>query len=231
MSFGGGFNGGGGAPPVADTTLKRLALTPDALTGSSATSALDIAQTWNTTGSPTLIKGSVTNTASGAASLLLDLQVGGVSKIQGKPNGSLMTNYYYTGAGGGIFIDAAGYVGQAISFDAAKLIARSNFKLQWGSSSSGFHGSETLTLCRAGAAQLQLGTDHATTPTTQTIKAHDVTTGDAADLLLAGGTSGGGGSNGMVRIGTHSAVGSETVTGYIEIKDAGGTVRKLAVIS
>jgi hypothetical protein len=36
---------------------------------------------------------------------------------------------------------------------------------------------------------------------------------------------------GRVRYGTHAAVVAEVVTGYIEIKDAGGTVRKLAVIS
>lgn len=37
--------------------------------------------------------------------------------------------------------------------------------------------------------------------------------------------------SGRVRVGTHSAIGAETVTGFIEIKDAGGTVRKLAVVS
>jgi hypothetical protein len=36
---------------------------------------------------------------------------------------------------------------------------------------------------------------------------------------------------GLVRYGTHSAIGAETVTGYIEVKDAGGTIRKLAVVS
>lgn len=39
------------------------------------------------------------------------------------------------------------------------------------------------------------------------------------------------GANGRVRFGTHSALGAETVTGYIEIKDSGGTTRKLAVVS
>lgn len=34
-----------------------------------------------------------------------------------------------------------------------------------------------------------------------------------------------------LRIGTHSLIGGETVTGYLEIVDAGGTVRKLAVVS
>lgn len=36
---------------------------------------------------------------------------------------------------------------------------------------------------------------------------------------------------GVVQYGTHSAIGGETITGYITIKDAGGTVRKLAVVS
>lgn len=36
---------------------------------------------------------------------------------------------------------------------------------------------------------------------------------------------------GRVRYGTHAAIAAETVTGFIEIKDAGGTVRKLAVVS
>jgi len=36
---------------------------------------------------------------------------------------------------------------------------------------------------------------------------------------------------GNVRLGTHTALGSETVTGYITIKDAAGNARKLAVVS
>jgi hypothetical protein len=38
-------------------------------------------------------------------------------------------------------------------------------------------------------------------------------------------------SGGTVCFGTHSAIGTETVTGYITMKDAGGTTRKLAVVS
>lgn len=50
--------------------------------------------------------------------------------------------------------------------------------------------------------------------------------GDAnADLLLlARGT-------GLLSFGTHSAIGAETITGYITIKDASGNTRKLAVVS
>jgi hypothetical protein len=37
--------------------------------------------------------------------------------------------------------------------------------------------------------------------------------------------------NGNVKFGTRTAIGSETVTGYITITDSGGTTRKLAVVS
>lgn len=49
-------------------------MTPTALSGSQATSALSIAQTWNTSGTPTAFKVNITDTTSNAASLLLDLQ-------------------------------------------------------------------------------------------------------------------------------------------------------------
>ena len=52
------------------------------LTGSNAQSMLDLAGTWNTSGTPTGLKLNVTDTASNAASLLMDLQVGGVSRFR-----------------------------------------------------------------------------------------------------------------------------------------------------
>ena len=63
-------------------TSYETSLTPPTLTGSSATSALSITQTWNTTGSPTAIFANITNTASGASANLMDLQVGGVSQFK-----------------------------------------------------------------------------------------------------------------------------------------------------
>lgn len=60
--------------------------------------------------------------------------------------------------------------------------------------------SDDVRLERAAAASLQLGSNHATTPTAQTIKAHDVTTGVGADLILKGGT--GSVADGYVKIGT-----------------------------
>ena len=65
--------------PPANTT--GLTLSGYSLTGSDATSAVNISGTWNTTGTPTLILANVTNTASNASSNLMDLQVGGVSRF------------------------------------------------------------------------------------------------------------------------------------------------------
>ena len=59
-----------------------IAVTGYSLTGSDATSMIDLAGTWNTTGTPTALKLDVTDTASNAASLLMDLQADSVSMFQ-----------------------------------------------------------------------------------------------------------------------------------------------------
>ena len=64
-------------------TFLAQTLTGQSLTGTQATSLVDLATTWlSTTGTPTAIKLNVTDTASNAASLLMDLQVGGASKFK-----------------------------------------------------------------------------------------------------------------------------------------------------
>lgn len=60
---------------------KILSSTGYSLTGADATNGIDIAGTWNTTGNPTGFKFNITNTASGATSLLADLQIGGSSRL------------------------------------------------------------------------------------------------------------------------------------------------------
>jgi hypothetical protein len=85
---------------ILDTTL--------AGSGSLSGSALNIDQTWNTTGTPTAIKLNVTDTASNAASLLMDLRVGGVSKAKIGKNGSFELGQYNTAGDFGLRWDAAG---------------------------------------------------------------------------------------------------------------------------
>jgi hypothetical protein len=70
-----------GSLVASDTTL--------AGSGSLAGSVLNLSQTWNTTGTPTAIKLNVTNTASGGASLLMDLQTNSTSMMRLTPGGSL----------------------------------------------------------------------------------------------------------------------------------------------
>ena len=64
-------------------TFLAQTLTGQSLTGVQATSLLDLSTTWlSATGNPTAIKLNVTNTASGASSNLMDLQIDGVSKVR-----------------------------------------------------------------------------------------------------------------------------------------------------
>jgi hypothetical protein len=80
------------APGTGDTysAPRALAITPETLTGSAATSGLSLAQTWNTTGQPTLIYGRVTNTASNISSGLLDVgTVAGGSMLFCRVDGSV----------------------------------------------------------------------------------------------------------------------------------------------
>jgi len=66
--------------------------------------------------------------------------------------------------------------------------------------------SDDVRLERAAAASLQLGSNHATTATAQTIKAHNVTTGNGANLVLAGGT--GSVAGGTVKIAASTTTGA-----------------------
>jgi hypothetical protein len=103
------------APQTGDTyTMPRaIAIAPDGLTGSAATTSFDVTQTWNTSGTPTALKLNVTDTASNAASNLLDLQVGGASRFQVNKAGVVKLNnggtITWTDANDLLFFSGAGY--------------------------------------------------------------------------------------------------------------------------
>jgi hypothetical protein len=83
-----------------DDNQVGLAITGTSLTSANAQSLIDLAQTWNTTGNPTAIKLNITNTASGATSNLMDLQVGGTSQYKvDKAGNSVQTGTIKTTAG------------------------------------------------------------------------------------------------------------------------------------
>lgn len=177
MSFGGGVAGGSGTPPVADTTLKRLALTPDALAGSSALSALSITQTLNTTGVVDVSAINVTNTASGTGSTLANYKVGGSSVFRVSMTGQVFAASGWAMEGAQIpFYLNSGLVLQYYEGE---------FRVWHASAALNFNDQAHFGL--GGAATFQCGKDHATTATTQTIKAHDVTAGTGANLAIKGG--------------------------------------------
>ena len=70
-------------------TFLAQTLTGQSLTGTQATSLVDLSATWNTTGTPSAIKLNVTDTASNTASNLMDLQVGGASRLNVRKDGML----------------------------------------------------------------------------------------------------------------------------------------------
>lgn len=185
-----------GALVITQGTANASVLTSSgySLSGSNATGMIDLAGTWNTTGTPTAVKLNITDTASNASSLLLDLQVGGSSKFKVDKAGSLRLNgdsqdtvWRRSDVGMLIF---HGHSGNSTGIGSGVLNPGLNLgyacSVRWTNDTPA--ASADLILKRSAAAILQLGVDHATTATTQTIKAHNVTTGTGANLVLAGGT-------------------------------------------
>lgn len=74
--------------------------TQSAGSGSLAGTLLNLAQTWNTSGTPTAVKLNVTDTSSNAASLLLDLRVGGTSKFKADKSGFVTSPTLYSATSG-----------------------------------------------------------------------------------------------------------------------------------
>jgi hypothetical protein len=72
--------------------FSSLVLTGQSITGTAANSLLDLATTWNTSGIPSAIKLNVNDVASNAASNLLDLQVGGISRFKVDKTGKITSN-------------------------------------------------------------------------------------------------------------------------------------------
>jgi hypothetical protein len=76
------------ATPPANTTA--FTSTGFSLTGTNAQTLLNLAGTWNTTGTPTAILANITDTASNASSLLFDLQTNSSSRIRVTKNGGII---------------------------------------------------------------------------------------------------------------------------------------------
>jgi len=84
--------------------LPNLETTGQSLAGSASDSLLDLATTWNTSGSPAAIKLNVTNTASGGAARLVDLKISGSTSFAVDKNGNTFAKGIYgIGGSAGVF--------------------------------------------------------------------------------------------------------------------------------
>lgn len=235
---------GGGADatklPLAGGTLTgQLTITGGTVTNS--TPLLSMTQTWNdVTDAFKFDTKAVTNTASKAysstwadVSTVNEILVDGVAKFAFIPKGSENHPMLAIGRENDLLLKAATYAlivrSEAIydmvaigwCTNAPGVTVAQNGRIGFNQTADvmgGGNAAPTAFFKSPGADIIQMGSNHATTPTHQTFKAHDVTTGAGADLLLQGGS--GSTDDGYVKIGTTTgglaffgASGSQIVSG------------------
>ena len=225
--------------PAANTSA--IVASGHSLTGSNAQSLLELSGTWNTTGTPTGIKVSITNTASVSAKLV-DLLVGGTSVFHVDAAGRINSPDALVARTSGAI---RGYYGQYGHVGYVALNSSGLF--QWSATGDATSGTDvalvrdaaaTLALCNGTAAQTLRG--YRTFTDASNYERWALQTGSGY-VEFAAETAGTGtddldlrltpAGTGRVRFGTHRAIGAETITGYMTVKDAAGTARKLAVVS
>jgi hypothetical protein len=215
-----------------------------------------MAKTWNDAGTTfTAIGLDVTDTASNAASLLMDLQVGGTSQFTVAKDGGVRAK------NGSHLIP--GYSFQNNTDDGFGLLAGSQiYAILGGTPQLGVIGGGQVRLVDLGFSVTNAGNGARVILTSDDANILALRNGASAQTKRVYGTytdasnyerlaitrdaitvesAGTGTANidlaltpagtGVLKFGTHAAIGAETVTGYITIKDSGGTSRKVAVVS
>lgn len=173
-----------------------LTLTGSVYTGGSATTTkpLCLIEPTGTTSTAWSTSGTLfgLNSANGFSGNIFDFKVNNSSVLILAANGGL----------------------SALNLLVSNNVIASNFSL----SAFGYYAINSDTyLSRAAANVFRLGVDHATTPTTQTIKAHDVTTGTGADLCFNNGK--GSVSGGAIKLAVSTTNGAATV--IVTVKASG----------
>jgi hypothetical protein len=208
---GGGGSGGGGAA--------SLPISGNGATVTASTPLVDGTQTWdNAAVTFTGLKYNATDTASAAASLLMDLQVGGTSKANisktgnlrisgsvlqlGQEGGTTTEIYSGTGAGNTLRLGGTGTLTTTgLQVTLSSLIVRSVTTLGWTSGTAINTGTD-LTLRRSGAANLAFGAADAAAPVAQTLSVQSVVAGTTntagANLTITGSQGTGTGAGGSI---------------------------------
>jgi hypothetical protein len=168
---------------LGSTTLSGATITADA-------PVLNLAQTWNNAAITfTGLKANVTDTASASSSLLMDLQVGGVSRVSATKAGNFFANSYNVGNGANGYWDING----------PRLPLAASY--QW-SSTSNATASADLFVSRRGTANLRFGAADAAAPVAQTLSVQSVVAGTSntagAALTITGSQGTGTGAGGSI---------------------------------
>jgi hypothetical protein len=172
---------------VQNSLMPVLTVGPSGLTGSQAASLLDLKQTWNTSGTPTALKVNVVDTASNSSSKLLDLQVGGTTKLFVDKFGNLtitnganfpvrLANTTY-----GTIQLASGNVALSGDISSNLQIACGSF-LNLISTFTAFSINSDTILSRRGAANWRFGNADAASPVAQTLSVQSVVSGTAGNV-------------------------------------------------
>jgi hypothetical protein len=223
-----------GALTITQATANTGILTSTgySLTGSNATPMIDLAGTWNTSGTPTAIKLNITNTASNAASMLMDLQVGGVSRVNYN-----VSDGYLKIKNNDTYSEIGGLGGGAMSFRiygaiSASLFSGGAFNLT--STAATFTINSDLILGRQAAGVLRLGNPLASGWVTQQISPAGAIVGTTVNgnptnnLVLTNAISTGTGANDSAIVfstyGTNGSSGSAigTLSERLRITTSGG---------
>lgn len=192
---------------------------------------ITITQTWNAGGVTfNALLVNVTNTASAAASTLIDLQAGGVSQFKVSRSGTATVTTALT-IGARTFQDyGAGQVGLGTDYylSAVGLRIGTN-SISWQSSNDALNGTTDLTIRRAAAANLALGATDAASPVAQTLSVQNVVAGTTntagATWILRGSLGTSQGAPGRVHIcgGAMIAASGSTQQTAIDRLDVGCT--------
>jgi hypothetical protein len=207
---------------LGSTTLSGATITADA-------PVLNMSQTWNDAAVTfTGLKANVTDTASAAASLLMDLQVGGASKFSVSKAGLVLvpaatntvsyaiglTNTGFSAGGGGGGIDTFLNGFRAFRQSATLFRISANVQVGWASTADVSAAAEDTILTRRGTANLRFGAADAAAPVAQTLSVQSVVAGTSntagAALTITGSQGTGSGAAGTIVFQTASAGSSGT---------------------
>lgn len=172
--------------------------------GAASTPPMLLSGTWFTGGTSTTTKPAFLIEPTGTTSTAWS--TGGTGIGVNAPNGFSGNLFDAKVNNSSVCILTSGGGFTALNITSTNAVFAGNFSV----SSGGYYAINSDTyLSRDSANVFRFGVDHATTPTTQTLKAHNVTTGTGADLILSNGK--GSVSGGAVKIAVSATNGASVV--------------------